>query len=424
MKTLRVILVLTAISLASMLHAQKRVAVFIVGDYTGYGIPQNEQWNDGNMGGGTEYGEFWNDTYLNWEYLCDEPNKPNLGYYNDFIFVLFANGQDYQPPGYANRYKLDLGEFLVDEEASSQNVTTLLTGLVTGNGSIGGDAIPQLTDDDFLYIWTMGHGGTDVNGSYMHLKDDVMYDSEFAGMVNNITAQKKVITMQQGYGGGFADNFTGNNVIFYAACQSNQNGHRANNTPYLENELWNNVPYYHGEFNFHTYSPLAGESPGFDDEYNGTAYATVDADNNNVITINEMYAWENTHSNTSETSLFADPGGIASTTTLKYPNVISDNITSTTTMSGFIGVTKPVHIVSGATLTITNARLYLDYEGDIIVDNGATLIIDDGVEITGWCQGYQNKIIVNGNMDVGSEVIFLGENDVIDDYRLKITSVH
>jgi len=96
MKTLRVILVLTAISLASMLHAQKRVAVFIVGDYTGYGIPQNEQWNDGNMGGGTEYGEFWNDTYLNWEYLCDEPNKPNLGYYNDFIFVLFANGQDYQ----------------------------------------------------------------------------------------------------------------------------------------------------------------------------------------------------------------------------------------------------------------------------------------------------------------------------------------
>ena len=83
--------------------------------------------------------------------------------------------------------------------------------------------------------------------------------------------------MQQGYAGGFADNFTGNNVIFYSACGANENAPRANNTPYLENELWNNVPYHHGEYNFHTYSPMAGLSPGDDDEYIGVAYASADA---------------------------------------------------------------------------------------------------------------------------------------------------
>ena len=245
-------------------------------------------------------------------------NVPDGGFYYSpgDIYVLFHDGinfNNYFPID--PRYTPVAGVPVTDYSATKANVIDVLEDLAL-----------DLNEHDFLYIWTMGHGGTDVNGSYMHLMDDIMYDTEFAGLVNNITAQKKVITMQQGYGGGFADNFTGNNVIFYAACQSNQNGHRANDTPYLENELWNNVPYHHGEFNFHTYSPLAGESPGYDDEYNGTAYATVDADNNNVITINEMYAWENTHSNTSETSLFADPGGIASTTTLKYPNVISEDI--------------------------------------------------------------------------------------------------
>jgi len=268
MKTMRVILVMAAISLTCTLYAQKRVAVLIVGDYTGSGVPVQNQWNDGNMGGGTVWDEFWNDTYLLWEYLYSNQLTGGIGYFNDYIYVYFYNGNNFvsQNPNYI----VPQNTTFTDAAATTGNVEDLFDGLATGTGGF-----PQLTSDDFLFIWTMGHGGSTGNNSYMYLMDGTMSDTEFGGLVNNVTAQKKVIWMQQGFAGGFADNFTGNNVIFYSACHANENAHRANNTPYLENELWNNVPYHHGEYDFHTYSPMAGLSPGGDDEYNGVAYTTI-----------------------------------------------------------------------------------------------------------------------------------------------------
>ena len=45
--------------LTNSLHAQRRVAVLIVGNYYGTGVPLVNQWNDGEMGGGVYWGEFW-----------------------------------------------------------------------------------------------------------------------------------------------------------------------------------------------------------------------------------------------------------------------------------------------------------------------------------------------------------------------------
>ncbi|MCD4730760.1 MAG: T9SS type A sorting domain-containing protein [Bacteroidales bacterium] len=417
MKKLKIILsVLAIMSLACVAHAQERIAVFIVGDYEGIGVPSQHQWNDGDLGGNQEWDEFWNDTYLLWEMFLSQQSQGGYGYYNDYIYVLFADGNNYQPPDYDERYIVPQFTAFTDDEATYDNVKNLFEDMVTGEN----ETVPQLTENDFLFIWTMGHGGSNGNDSYIYLMDNIMTDTEFAGLVNNITAQKKVIWMQQGFAGGFADNFSGNNTIFYSACQSGQNAHRANDTPYLENELWDIVPYHHGEYNFHTYSPVYGLSPSYDPEYNGNAYTNADIDENNIISISEAYSWESSHSNTSESSVFIDPGEIANTTSLKYPIVLSEDISNTKSFSGFIGITKPVHVLSGATLTFTDARVFLDYEGELIIDEGATLIIDDNVEITAWCNYTQKQIVVNGNVDIGSEVIFLGENVTLDDNRLKL----
>ena len=169
MKTMRVILIMAVISLACTLHAQKRVAVLIVGDYTGSGVPLQNQWNNGNMGGGTQWDEFWNDTYLLWEYLYANQETGGVGYFNDYIYVYFAAGQNYNQNQIDSRYKVPDNTVLTDAAATTDNVEELFDGLATGTGGF-----PQLTSDDFLFIWTMGHGSSTGNNSSMYLMDGTM----------------------------------------------------------------------------------------------------------------------------------------------------------------------------------------------------------------------------------------------------------
>jgi hypothetical protein len=408
MKKVRFILVLAAISLVCSLNAQLRVAVLIVGDYNPSSFEY--QWNGGNLNGQNNWKEFWNDTYLLWELLIINPPY-ELGYGYDYIYVYFANGEDYDQGDLDERYKVPPGATFTDAAASLYNVQQLLTGLATGIGNF-----PQLEHDDFLFIWTMGHGGNDENGSYMNLYGvDVLTDVDFGNRVNSITAQKKVIFMQQGYAGGFANNLTGNNVIFYSACDDNTNAYQADDIPYLENEILGDEEetYYHGEFDFHTYSPMAGKSPDGVLQYNGIHYSTADADVNRVVSIDEIHNWETNW--TGIGSFFQDPGGIASTTSLKYPNILPEIVSSDLVLSGYIGITTSVRVATGVTLTFDyDSEVYLDYEGELIIDEGATLIIRSNSKINSYCNYGNRKIIINGNLIVEPNLTFMSLNPIGD----------
>jgi hypothetical protein len=410
MKKLRFVFVLAAIIGACSLHAQLRVAVLIVGDYNPTTLEY--QWNDGILNGQDDWREFWNDAYLLWELLEFNSNLQGYGY--DYIYLYFADGDIYDQGDLDLRYQVPPNAPFLIAEASLENIQLLFNGLASGIG------YPLLEDDDFLFIWTLGHGGYNINGSYMNLYDgDVLTDDMFGNLVNSTTALKKVIFMQHGYAGGFANYLTGNNVIFYSACDENTNAYQADDFPYLENETLINGTYYHGEFDFHTYSPMAGKSPNGVLQYNGILYSSADADINGVVSIDEIHNWEINWTGIS--SVFQDPGNIAATTSIKFPNLVFEDIENNTTLSGYIGIVKPIKVISGATLTIAaNSEVHFEYEGDLTIEMGATLIIDDNVDIYSDANYGLKNLTIEGNLDLGYHDLFATEPYIDNESRMNI----
>lgn len=241
---------LFTLCLSIFAFGQEKYAVLITGDYASDGIPIEHQWNNG-VGKTTEgVVEFWNDTYLMWEMLQEK------GYSPDNIFVLFADGQDFQPGWIANEYKPPLGVTITDYSASIANVQSVFNGLAAGTGGF-----PQVTEDDFLFVWTFDHGWGYNGNSGIYLIDGGMTDDEFGALVNPITAHKKVFWMLQCNGGGFEDELEANNTVFISASGGNQLAYRADNDWDVENEVINNIVYSHSEFNFHMHSSTVGMDP-------------------------------------------------------------------------------------------------------------------------------------------------------------------
>ena len=61
--------------------------------------------------------------------------------------------------------------------------------------------------------------------------------------------------------------------------------------PVNENEVVDGVTYYHGEFNFHTYSSTNGVSPAGSTQYAGQPYAAADLNGDGVISVYESSVW-------------------------------------------------------------------------------------------------------------------------------------
>ena len=171
-----------------------------------------------------------------------------------------------------------------------------------------------------------------------------------------------------------------------------------------KNEVINGITYNHGEFNFHTYSPTNGESPAYYSSYNNELYSEADLNNDNYISMYESWIWESIHENRPETPLLSDLGNIGTNTSLEYPTLLHSDITVNETDRGLIGISKDVHITSGKQLQFTETSVIeILNDADLIVDAGATLIIGDNVTISG---NASNKIVVNGNIQIGQNVTF------------------
>jgi tetratricopeptide (TPR) repeat protein len=339
------------------------------------------------------------------------------GFDDDNVFVLYYDGDDYYTDGLAPRYNADESHPayypITDYSATKTNAENVFNGLAYGTGGF-----PLVTQDDFLFVWTFGHGqfcGEIEYNPCLALYSNALTDIELAALVNPIPAHKKVYWMQNCFGGLFADNLAATNAIFHSAGTDEsgtieeQTAAPADNYWDTENEIINSVIYQHGEFNFHVYSSTMGESPAYSNSYGNEQYSEADLNNDNYISIYESWTWEQSHETKEEVPLYSDIGNIGIYTSLLYPTLLHTNIITNETHRGLIGVSKTIHITNGNELVLkSNSDVHLLNHSDMVVDAGATLTIGDSVEIIGG----NGKIEVNGNIVVGLGVKF--EETVLD----------
>jgi RNA binding exosome subunit len=194
--------------------AQQNYALLIAGNMKpdSQVIPLAEQWN-GGIGAHPQHGfdEFWNDIYLQWEMLVIHKS-----YDNDNVMVLFGeNGSDFTFAQQDVRYKASYyPEYsnITDDNSKIGTITSTFAGLAN-----------TITDDDFLYIWIMSHGGTDGNGSYFYSYDNQkVYASELAALIGGIPAHKKVVVLSFPKSGGFLPVLEADDTIIITAGGATQ----------------------------------------------------------------------------------------------------------------------------------------------------------------------------------------------------------
>ncbi len=392
-----VAVLMAVIATIGVLNAQQKYAVIITGDNDAVNVPVADQWNNGQGMGTYGYDEFWNDTYLMWEMLYLKK-----GYTDENIFVLYDDGNDLYFLEQDDRYNaLETYNFNITDQASTMsNVQTLFK-----------TTLPSLiTENDYLFVWVMSHGGTDGAGSYFYSSDaQKIYDTKLATWLSGVDAFKKTVMISAPSSGGFAPELENANTIVYASSQQGENASRANNTPFTENEILSGITYHHGEFNFHTYSPINGASPDYSLTYGPTTpFADADLNNDHVVSIAEAVAWETTYEDGPETSVLSDIDNIAPETSLEYPSVISDNVVIDKTLKGIVYISKPVHVTTGATLTLAAAKVYLDYIAELTIDDGGFLTIESNLTGNSHIMAieYVYPITVDGGLSVGDGTIF------------------
>ncbi len=424
MKKLNLFLVLMCFTVLAF--SQERYAVLICGEKP----TQYTRVAGDNVGwaapGDTIKDEFWNDTFLHWEMLVQK-----LGYDDDNVFVLYYDGLDYVGSNLDGRYKASYYgiSHITDYSASKSNVEMVFNGL--SNGSSG---FPELTQDDFLFVWTFGHGGGDDPAGIAALKilnndltgEDYINIYEMAQLTNPINANKKVFWMQQCKGGSFVNTIVDTNTVFHSATAptgtyGETTASPADNNWDVENELLgtgaNRRAYQHGEFDFHNYSATLGYAPDNNKfNYGSELFSDADANNDNVTSTYESWIWESTHETRIEIPHYSDLGSIGSTTSLRFPTLMFENITSSKNHRGIIGVTKDVRIMPGQTLTLYDkAKVHVINDAKITVEAGASLVIGDNVEFImddphGTSDPSHSAITVRGNISFGSNVKFSSQN--------------
>lgn len=404
MKKLLIITLLLTITILT--SAQEKYAVLICGKNPNeQSVLITEGYGWGNPGD-YSYNEFWNDTFLMWEMLVYEK-----GFDDDKVFVLYYDGDDYNTQLLSDRYNAEaihIDDFpITDYSATKENLEMVFDGLATGT-----NGFPQITEDDFLFVWTFGHGTLEQQSgpAYIILYPELDYsDINFAQHLNNINCYKRVVWMQQCMGGNFHDNLENSKTVFHSAGSENETASVADDYWATENEIINSTTYQHGEYNFHMYSSAGGLNPNYENNYDIELFSDADLNNDNYISVYEVWQWEQSHETKPETPLYSDLGNIGIFTSLEYPTLLHQNIILNETHRGLIGISKTIHITAGNELRFyQNADVTLLNNAELIVDEGATLIIEDNVKLRG---NTSNRIIVNSNIQIGVDVVLSREGN-------------
>ncbi|MEN8224293.1 MAG: right-handed parallel beta-helix repeat-containing protein [Bacteroidota bacterium] len=439
--------------LISFSYSQERYAIIITGESAGTDANENGSWisNSNN----STWDEFWNDTYLMWEMLVIDK-----GYDDENVFVIYADGEDYSYLEQNIRYKAEnhIGYTqITDYPATKDNIETIFNGLAQG---IGG--FPLIEDDDFLFVYTFGHGDYTygIDGTQhsvltlmgytwdtTHLiwdSDHSVADTELQSFLNSINCQKKVIVMQQCYSGGFLPYLENTNSIVFTATSNNMVARAADEKYYDdidypgdpnpgvmyltdENESYDpySHEYGHGEFNLHFLNSIRGETPNGLTDYSVPGYvdfalSSADLNFDSQISIYEVYEWVKDFDSWQryydplwggyDDIQWSDIEGISSTTTLEYPTIIIEDISTPVTYKGRIGIPIDVTITSGASINfLDNAEIFLLNGASLTIDNNSSII--SGANCKFYSNGISNEIIINGQAQFGNSNKFYGNPD-------------
>ncbi len=389
------------------LVAQEKYAIIIGGNMNpDTTIPATEQWNGGN-GAHPQHGfnEFWNDAYLAWEMLITDVKPFGKGYTVDNVHVLFDDGDDFTFYLQDPRYQAgENGHYeVVDENA---NETTIINTF--------GDLATTITEDDFLFVWIMSHGGSDATGHYFYSYDNhKIYDYVLAGWLNGIAAHKKTVFLSFPKSGGFIPELEAGGNIIISACGELEGASRADdvapNMPYFEeNEVLNNITYNHGEVNYHLTSSLTGFTPKGEVQYAGIDLSEADVwAVDGFISIYETKLWANAKKTTTETIGYVNPPSeVYLGTTLEYPTLLYWEISEgdDVTVRGLVGISDVFFVEDQGSLTIKeNSEVYLTAPyPDVWVSPGSEITFEDHVMIESLQADFQFFIL--------SEDVSIGDN--------------
>ncbi|MHB0997613.1 MAG: C13 family peptidase [Armatimonadota bacterium] len=234
---------------------------------------------------GAAYNCFWNDTLWMYKMLLEK------GFSAENIYVMYGNGVDHNSPNPTYKYSGTVTDF----PATIPWVNKVLDGMKNGDAGAG---ITKVKENDKLFIWTFDHGAGG-NPAYLCLMDGWLKDSDFAAKLNAVPYEKRMIFMQQCRSGGFMDELQNNKTFISTACRWDQNAYVAD----TEAELYNNVWYTHGEYNYYIISALDGNLP------TGAA-VNADTTNDNRICVREAHNWNVNHENRSEVPQYSDSGNL------------------------------------------------------------------------------------------------------------------
>ena len=174
----------------------------------------------------SNYPRYWNDCSFIYKTLVNQ-----YGYNPANIYVLMSDGTN---PGVdlsdGTSSNVDLdgdGDADIDYSSTKANVTSVFNQLAN-----------KLTANDYLFIYTMDHGGLESsrNESFLALWNmEKLYASEFANMVKSINTKATNIVMGQCNSGGFIDYLNScPSVCISTACAKNENSYAMSNGMYDE----------------------------------------------------------------------------------------------------------------------------------------------------------------------------------------------
>lgn len=280
--------------------------------------------------------EYWYDLFLIYEILYEN------GFTHSNIHVLYGDGNDFQSSH--SRYQIPSGwgiSQITDLNNSESNVQDVFS-----------DLAPNMTNQDFLWIWWMGHGAIDslCSDIYFNIQNtgEKVYDHEFKSYVDQINNYKKrSFSIMTCHSGGIIDELENNKTVILTAVPC---GKKAYSYKY---DVW------HAEFTHNLYSALNWGYPGG---------GSVNADDNSNGLISMYEAWDYTYDNRTY-----DEADIVWRSIPQYSDL------------GNLG--SNMYIFCSGTL-IRNVHLLddIDFTGDVIIygdsDFYRTLTIDQNVTVT------------------------------------------